>query len=509
MVLRDLLKGVMFDFCSASPEQELIGITNDSRAVRPGYLFVAVKGTVEDGHAYISPAVAAGASCVVAEDLSFIPSGVAAVRVPDSRAALTTIAMNFYRRPFLDMTIAGITGTNGKTTTSYLLESILSEAGYRVGVIGTVNYRYPARTVRGDNTTPDSLALMAMLREMADAGVNHVIMEVSSHALEQRRVDGCPFKVAVFTNLTRDHLDYHGTMDAYFKAKARIFEDLNARQDVGGATAVINADDPRGDELIGLIQGRRASGASLELVTFGLSEKCMVRPESYSVGMAGIRAVLNTPVGLLPVESSLIGRFNIYNILAAVSAAIALDIKADSILSGVSRLSGVPGRLERVHAPVPVLVDYAHTPDALQNILEALRPLTSGRLITVFGCGGDRDRGKRPEMGRIAGRLSDVVFITSDNPRSEDPAAIARQIEEGVIDAGMKSYGLECGGGQGRGYLVEIDRSAAIRKALSMALAADVVVIAGKGHEDYQIIGKVKRHFDDREAVQAALRGIK
>ncbi len=514
MILRELLRGVSFDYCSAPPDADITGISDDSRSVRPGYMFLAVKGTVEDGHAYITPALAAGASCILAEDLSFIPSDVSAVRVADSRKALIQVASNFYCIASTKITFMGITGTNGKTTTSYLIESVISSAGLIPGVIGTVNYRYPGKTVRGSNTTPDPIVLASLLRDMSDAGVTHAIMEVSSHALDQRRVEGCPFRVAVFTNLSRDHLDYHDSMDSYFKAKTRLFERL---EDAGGAPpyAAINTDDPRGKELVRILEDRNRSGTASGMITFGVSDGCMVRPKSYSIGIEGIRAVISTPSGEIEIESSLIGRFNLYNILAAVSACLAIGIDPISIATGVRRLKGVPGRLEKVevNGSAPVLVDYAHSPDALYNVLDTLRPLTAGRIITVFGCGGDRDRGKRPQMGGIAARMSDVVVITSDNPRTEDPSSIAKRIEEGVIEAGMRCYDScePCGPqgySSGRGYMMEIDRASAIKKALGIAASGDVVLIAGKGHEDYQIIGGVKRHFDDREVVLAAVGGL-
>lgn len=515
MILSELLRGVSFDYCSASPDDDISGIADDSRSVRPGYMFVAVRGSSEDGHAYITPALAAGASCIVAEDIRIIPGDVSAVKVADSRKALIQLASNFFRIRPANMILIGVTGTNGKTTTAYLIESVIASAGFISGVIGTVNYRYPGKIVRGSNTTPDPIVLASLLRDMADTGVTHAVMEVSSHALDQRRVDGCPFRIAVFTNLSRDHLDYHDSMDSYFKAKTRLFQEFEY---AGGLPpyAAINADDRRGKELIGMLEKSRRTGVESGIITFGLSEGCMVRPRSHSIGIEGIRALISTPACELEIESSLIGRFNLYNILAAVSACIAGGIDPVSIAAGIRKLKGVPGRLEKVETklPAPVLVDYAHSPDALFNVLDTLRPLTSGRIITVFGCGGDRDKGKRPQMGAIAARMSDVVVITSDNPRTEDPLAIARRIEEGVVEAGMRPFNLcEPSGTQtsfsGSGYMMEIDRAAAIKKALGIAESGDIVLIAGKGHEDYQIIGGVKRHFDDREAVLAATGDIK
>jgi UDP-N-acetylmuramoyl-L-alanyl-D-glutamate--2,6-diaminopimelate ligase len=401
------------------------------------------------------------------------------------------------------MALVGITGTNGKTTTSYLMESILFAAGHRPGVLGTVAYRYPGHVCPAPVTTPESLDLMEALRKMADHGVTHVVMEVSSHGLDQGRVRHCPFRVAVFTNLSRDHLDYHGSMDDYFKAKSLLFRGLAekaARQKVRRVHAVINLDDPRAGELMDLTDG--------EIVTYGLNEASRVRADRVALSRNGISARIVTPKGSFEVRSTLIGGYNLSNILAAAAAALSLGIAPETIATGVVQLQGVPGRLELLEnrRGLAVAVDYAHTPDALMKSLGAVRPLIGGKLITVFGCGGDRDRGKRSEMGRVAGQASDVVFITSDNPRTEDPGAIVAQIEEGVAESGMQKFSFENGpaSAQPKGYTVELDRARAIRKAVRMATEHDLVLIAGKGHEDYQIIGREKRPFDDRTIAREA-----
>ncbi|MDY6972916.1 MAG: UDP-N-acetylmuramoyl-L-alanyl-D-glutamate--2,6-diaminopimelate ligase, partial [Thermodesulfobacteriota bacterium] len=346
------------------------------------------------------------------------------------------------------------------------------------------------------------LDLMRTLREMADAGVTDVVMEVSSHALDQGRARDCPFKIVVFTNISRDHLDYHQSMDKYFEAKSRLFRGLGESGEL--TNAVINADDPKGKDLAELTH--------VPVMTYGLKRDCKVRADRLQVRQDGLRARLITPVGEVDIQSPLLGNFNIYNILAASTVALCMDIDLKAISEGIRRLKRVPGRLELVEnrRSLAVVVDYAHTPDALLNALGAVRPLTKGRLITVFGCGGDRDRGKRREMGRIAGEHSDLVFITSDNPRSEDPAAIASEIDKGVCESGLERL-VESSDDLtiGPGYILELDRGNAIKRAVEMADKGDLILIAGKGHEDYQIIGKSKRHFDDREvAAEAASGGI-
>jgi UDP-N-acetylmuramoyl-L-alanyl-D-glutamate--2,6-diaminopimelate ligase len=408
------------------------------------------------------------------------------------------MAVQFYNRPFKSLSLIGITGTNGKTTTSYILESILRVSGAKTGVVGTVNYRFAGKNRAAPVTTPESLDLMALLKEMADEGATHVIMEVSSHALDQNRTVDCPFQVAIFTNLSRDHLDYHKTMEAYFEAKSQLFRGLQKGRPGFGPTAVINTDDPRGQILSTLTQAA--------VLTYGLDASCQVRAESILADKTGIRATLITPWGERDIQAGLIGKHNIYNILAAAGAAQSLNMSLDAVVEGLAQLSVIPGRLERVsnRRNLTLVVDYSHTPDALLKALEALRPYAEGRLITVFGCGGDRDKGKRHEMGLVAGRHSDLVFVTSDNPRTEDPRSIVEAIEKGVQDSGLKPLPGPFNGRKARsGYVLEVDRRKAIRMAVAAAEPKDVVLIAGKGHEDYQIVGNEKRPFDDRE--EAAL----
>jgi UDP-N-acetylmuramoyl-L-alanyl-D-glutamate--2,6-diaminopimelate ligase len=389
--------------------------------------------------------------------------------------------MAFYEHPFRTMNLIGITGTNGKTTTSYLLESILTAAGRSPGVIGTINRRISHLCLKSSVTTPESLDLMKILRDMAEHSATDVIMEVSSHALDQGRVADCPFRTVLFTNISRDHLDYHQSMDDYFKAKSLLFTNLEHDGIESPVSAVINTDDPRGKELVAL--------TAAETVTYGLKDRSDVTAKDISVSRRGLDATLIFKgKGEIDIHSPLIGNFDIYNVMAAAAAAMTLEVGLETIALGIEKMKRVPGRME----PVPndrsltIVVDYAHTPDALEKALSAAKQITSGRILTVFGCGGDRDRGKRSEMGRVAGQNSHKVFITSDNPRSENPAAIADEIEKGVLAAGQKEY------------VIELEREKAIKMAVEEASTEDLVLIAGKGHEDYQIIGKTKRVFDDR-----------
>jgi UDP-N-acetylmuramoyl-L-alanyl-D-glutamate--2,6-diaminopimelate ligase len=477
---------------------EVEGVAYDSRTVRPGRLFVALRGHARDGHAFLREAAESGAAALVAEAFPEVPGKAALIRVPDTREALAHMAGRFYREPYRSLDIVGITGTNGKTSTTYLLEAILEEAGARPGVIGTINYRYGRTRKPAPVTTPESLDLMAVLREMADHRVTHAVMEVSSHALDQGRVRGCPMRVVVFTNLSRDHLDYHEGMEDYFKAKSILFRPREGGGVPGEGPAVINLDDPKGAELVSLC-GRPVR-------TYGLGSRCDVRAEVLAEDREGLRAELRAPEGRIGIRTALIGRINLYNILAAAGAALSLGVGLEEVASGIERVESIPGRLERVknRRGLSILVDYAHTPDALEKALETVRPLVTGRLITVFGCGGDRDRGKRPEMGALAGRLSDLVLVTSDNPRTEDPLEIIAQVEQGVRASGAPFLGNGSADLRGeRGYAVQPDRREAIRRAVEAAGREDMVLIAGKGHEDYQVLGTERIHFDDRE--EAAL----
>jgi UDP-N-acetylmuramoyl-L-alanyl-D-glutamate--2,6-diaminopimelate ligase len=500
MKLGHLLEGLSEYDLDGNPEQEINGMVYDSRRVKPGYLFVAIKGFTVDGHDYLKDAIQNGASVVVGETFEGISGDLTRVRVPDSREALWKLACQFYDHPFEGMNLIGVTGTNGKTSTCYILESILTAAGATPGIIGTINYHFSGKSYETPGTTPESLDLMAYLRQMADEGVSDVIMEVSSHALDQRRTGGCPFRVAIFTNLSRDHLDYHKTMEEYFEAKSLLFTELRKHVRDYEPIAVINTDDPKGSELISLTDAR--------VMTYGLTHDCHVRADSVFVDKNGVMARLITPKGERSFQAPLIGEVNIYNILAASAAALSLGVDLGTVVDGIERLQVVPGRLELVenNRGLTLMVDYAHTPEALLKTLETVRPLVQGKVLTVFGCGGDRDKGKRFEMGQVAGENSDLVFITSDNPRSEDPLSIIAQIKEGILGSGLTW--LDASSQEvitGPGYFIEADRREAIRKAVSMAGKDDLVLIAGKGHEDYQIIGNKRIAFDDRkEAALAA-----
>lgn len=464
----------------------------DSRLVQPGDLFVAIRGTAADGHAFVQKAVNAGAVAVVMEDdaaihdFYFLHACVVKIVVPDSRTALARMAANSFGRPSDRLRLIGVTGTNGKTTTTHLIKSVLEAAGETVGLIGTIRYMVGDRDLPSTHTTPESLELHGLLAAMHEQGCSSVVMEVSSHALAMKRVEGARFAAAVFTNLTQDHLDFHGSMENYFQAKKRLFDSLDA-----SAVAVVNADDPAAPTIVSGVPGRR--------LTYGSAAD--VRASDVSMTLTGMSLRLEWAEGTCPVRSSLTGRFNVANILAAAATGLALGIAPSRIADGIASLRSVRGRFEQIVAPEGwvAVVDYAHTPDALENCLKTIREVMpsqrQGRIITVFGCGGDRDRGKRPVMGKIATVLSDITIVTSDNPRHEPPEHIIGEIIVGVE--------------QGKTVHVHPDRREAIRVALGMARAGDAVLIAGKGHETYQVVGDVRSHLDDREEVEAFLGGAR
>ena len=487
MKLKELIEGLECRI-SGPVDIEISGVTSDSRSVCGGEIFAAIKGEAEDGADFIDDAVERGAASILSRPASRHSErgDITEIIARDVRAALAEISDRFYGGPGKSLTIAGITGTNGKTTSAYIIESILREAGIKTGVIGTVNYRYGDRVISAGRTTPEPTKLSGLLADMASDGVTHCVMEVSSHALKQKRVDGCRFKAALYTQMTHEHLDYHGTMEDYFLSKSRLFDELLAE---GDSRAVINTDDPRGRSL-----AERAGSA----ITYGMSEEADIHPESHSFSVEGMRATLSAAGKPMEISSSLTGGFNLMNIMGAVGVGLALGVEPETIEKGVSALKGVPGRLERVgpNGEYSAYVDYAHTADALERAIGALKPLTSGRLITVFGCGGDRDREKRAFMGQVAAKLSDISIITSDNPRSEDPLDIIREIE-----VGMKGLEKFPDGVDGKGYMVVPDRGEAIEKAVALAGAGDTLLIAGKGHEDYQLVGDKRLDFDDRRAL--------
>jgi UDP-N-acetylmuramoyl-L-alanyl-D-glutamate--2,6-diaminopimelate ligase len=486
----------------ADDDPVIRGIAYDSRGVAAGDLFFALRGQYADGHDHLAQALELGAAALAVEELpaDLDRRGRPALVLRDTRRTLAPASAWFFGQPSAELALVGVTGTNGKTSVTYLLESILVRAGRRVGLIGTVEVRYPGERRLALNTTPESLDLQRTLRAMRTRNVDVVVMEVSSHGLELGRVDGCAFAVAAFTNLTQDHLDFHGTMETYRKAKTLLFRRHLAK----GARAVLNLDDPAAG---GFAEAARSAGADV----VGVSRRggADVSLEHAEVRLDGTRARVHLPSGALELEMPLIGDFNVENLLVACGAAVALDVPPAAIAAGIAACPQVPGRVERLGADIPgaptVLVDYAHTPDAVEKLLRTLRPLTAGRLVTVFGCGGDRDRAKRPLMAEAVARWSDRIVATSDNPRTEDPQAILADVERG-LSGRPRSEPADLDASDG-GYAVLVDRRAAIDLAIRLARPEDTVVIAGKGHEDYQIIGRERIPFSDCEEALRALEG--
>ena len=498
--LKELLTGLKGAQVAGDDRLTVPGVAYHSRQVVPGGIFVALKGAKTDGLHFLSQALAQGARVVVTEESFEAPAGVTSVRVPQARLALAHLSAAFYGHPSHELVLVGITGTNGKTTTSFLLEAILRAAGHRVGVVGTVNYRVGDETWPAPVTTPESLDLQRLLREMRERAVTHAVVEVSSHALMQHRVDSSRFAAGVFTNLSQDHLDYHRDLDEYFRAKSRLFFEVLKNGAGRHGLSVLNLDDPWGQQLHERVEAPRLS--------YGHHSESIVRPLSFRYQRHGLEAVLATPVGELEITSHLVGPYNLANIMAATATALGLGVSPDAVKTGLAGLPGVPGRLQRLGpAGGPsVFVDYAHTPDALAQVLAALNSLDFQRLITVFGCGGDRDSSKRPLMGQAAARGSRLVVVTSDNPRTEGPLAIIRDIEGGFGAVSYPRLSLSAARRGEQGYLVMPDRREAIRLAVGLAEKTDAVLVAGKGHEDYQIWGENRIHFDDREEVLAALK---
>ena len=470
---------------------EICSVERDSRKVEEGALFACISGAHVDAHSFIPNAARAGARAVLTERKTLeVPAGIAVLHVPDMQAALDIIVPYFYDYPARSMRIIGITGTNGKTTTSYLVRAILRHEGRRVGLIGTIQIMMEDEVFPTANTTPDVIVMQQMLAEMRARGMDAVVMEVSSHALDQRRVAGIEFDTAVFTNLTQDHLDYHKTMEDYARAKARLFDLVSAPGVKEGKTAVLNADDPAWEIM------RAHTGCTL--LYYGVDTSADLSAQNIRLAQDGMQLTIErNGAEMCALSLGITGRFNVYNVLAAAGAALAEHVPAGDIAQALTAFGGVPGRFELVRAgqDFSVIVDYAHTPDGMENVLRTARAVTTGRIIAVFGCGGDRDRTKRPVMGRIAAELADVVVLTSDNPRTEDPAAILDEVETGVLPViGDKPYEKLT------------DRRTAIFHAVQTARAGDSVVILGKGHETYQILKDGTIHFDDRETAAEAIR---
>jgi len=481
-----LMRGVNLDGALAHGDLEIAGVAYNSRKVQPGFAFVAIRGEKTDGNQFVADALARGATAIASEQPrpAEVPADFPWLKVAEARKALATMAANLFGRPADILKLVAITGTNGKTTTSYLVDSILRAAGCKTGLFGTIAYRTPHQTRPATNTTPESLDLQSFFAEVVRAGGTHAVLEASSHALAMDRLWGCPLAVAIFTNLTRDHLDYHKTFEAYFAAKRKLFEGTGSG---APAAAVINLDDE---------YGRRLAGLAARTLSYGLEAGADVTTRKFALSSSGLEFTADTPAGRIEVRSRLVGRINVYNILAAIGAGVALSLAREVIAAGAAQLEAVPGRFERIDVGQPflVVVDYAHTDDALRNLLATAKELNpSGRIITLFGCGGDRDRTKRPLMGEAAGRVSDVVVLSSDNPRSEDPRLI---INDAIV--GVQRTRAKC--------LIEPDRERAVEIALDEARPGDIVLLAGKGHETYQVLRDRTIDFDDREVARRILR---
>ncbi len=487
--LAELVKGSVIH---GDSNIEITGIEHDSRKVEAGTLFVCIAGFHVDGHKFIPQAVEKGAKAILttrAIDEVEVPEGIAVLQVPELKTALDTIVPFFHDYPAQKMRVIGITGTNGKTTTSYLIRAILREAGYKVGLIGTIQIMMEEEVFPIHNTTPDVVELQHTLAIMRDKGMDYVVMEVSSHALDQNRVAGIEFDTAVFSNLTQDHLDYHKTLENYKLAKAKLFDLLGREGVKENKTAVVNADDEAGKTML--------EHAHCRQLTYGIENKASLQATNVEVLASGASFTLTEEfLGKMDLQLHITGIFNVYNVMSAVGAAIAEKIDPAVIRKALMNFTSVPGRFELVKAgqDFSIIVDYAHTPDGVENVLNTARRIAKQKIIAVFGCGGDRDRTKRPIMGRLAADLADVVIATSDNPRSEDPAFILSEVEAGVKESiGAKHH--EC----------IIDRREAIFRAVELAEKDDIVIILGKGHEDYQILKDKTIHFDDKEVAREAV----
>jgi UDP-N-acetylmuramyl-tripeptide synthetase len=493
---------------SGNKDPEILSIHYRSQDVKPGGLFVAITGHAADGHDYIDDAIERGAVAVVSQkEIKGITPN---IRVADTRQALADIAACFFNNPSERLTVIGITGTNGKTTSAYLVESILQQAGlqqagFEVGVIGTINYRYAGQTFDNPITTPESLDLQRILADMLRAGVSHVVMEASSHAIDLYRIRSCRFDVAVFINLSQDHLDFHGDMESYWASKKKLFTEYLVRGPKSQhAVAVINCDNKNGSELVELL--------NIPVIKTGSRPSDSVYADNAQCDRNGIAGEISMPGGKFHFKSRLVGKHNLENILCAAGVGLALNLPLENLKSGIEAVSVIPGRLEPIenNAGRFVYVDYAHTPDALENVIKTLSAVMQRRIICVFGCGGDRDKEKRPLMGKIAARLCDLAVLTSDNPRTEDPMAIIAQILDGARKANSRDYSASAlkNGFKERGYVVETDRQRAIQLGIAVSEAGDTVLIAGKGHETYQILGTSTIAFDDRQEARKALRAV-
>jgi UDP-N-acetylmuramoyl-L-alanyl-D-glutamate--2,6-diaminopimelate ligase len=488
MQLRQLIEHLPSATVEGPLDREVAGITYDSRRVTPGMVFVAIPGQHVDGHEFIGVAVERGASAVICERDRPVHGRVTRIQVADVREAMACAARSYYQHPSAKLKVIGVTGTNGKTTVAFMIKAVLEASGIKTGLMGTVRYEIGDRVIPAQRTTPESLEVQQMMSQMLKADCQACVMEVSSHALDQKRVHGVEFAVGIFTNLTRDHLDYHGTMENYFAEKKKLFASLQRSAKKGAA--VINIDDAYGSRLASELEPMEVQ------LTYGFQKHARLRATKIELGADGSRFVVEAPERKFAVRLPLIGRHNIYNALAAVGACLALKVDVVKIQAALNTLPPVPGRLETVSLgqPFGVFVDYAHTDDALKNVLTTLREITRGRVLVTFGCGGNRDAGKRARMGRVAAELADFTLITSDNPRKEDPARIAAQIEEGFRGIRQDAYAIE------------LDRRRAIQQIIARATPGDSVLLAGKGHETYQEFEDTVVPFDDcvhaREALE-------
>ncbi len=485
---------------------EVLDVTDDSREVKPGSLFVAVRGERVDGHSFVSKAIEKGAVGIAVEEPipaetcgglkkeGEVASSPAVVRVKNSRAALGILAHRFYQNPSQKLFLVGVTGTNGKTTVTHLCQALLENGGRKAGLIGTVGYFIQSERYSATHTTPGSVVLQSLLAKMVDLGLDSAVLEVSSHALSLDRVAGCEFDTVVFTNLSQDHLDFHPNMEEYFQAKLRLFTELvRGGSKRGPKRAIVNVDDGWGDRIV--------ENSRVPVWRYSIRAESDLQAKGIALSIDGTRFTALTPMGPIEVRSPLVGEPNVYNLLAAIGVGLQAGLSPSTLQQGFPTFKAVPGRFELVDEDqdFSVVVDYAHTEDALAGLLATARTLNRGRVLTVFGCGGDRDRGKRPKMGRVAAMQSDLVYLTSDNPRSEDPLAILREIEQGVLTVPEGSRAQ---------YQVIPDRSKAIAAAVWEARSGDMVLIAGKGHEDYQLVGAERLHFDDRESARQALASL-
>ena len=482
MNLSEVMKDIEFEPFYGDEEIDVKGIAYDSRQVKEGYAFVCISGFNTDGHKYVKSAIELGAKIIVAEKNVDTANSVCVVKVKNTRATLAKMGSNFYGNPSKKMNMVGVTGTNGKTSTTYIIKSVLDTAMHKVGIIGTIENRIGDKVLHTERTTPESLDLQKLLNDMVVENVDSVVMEVSSHALDLNRVDCCEFDVGVFTNLTQDHLDYHVNMENYKMAKAKLFQISDK--------SVINIDDEVGNYMLGVAKGK--------VLTVGIDKKAHIMAKDIKMSYEGIEFDLVYLNESQPIKLNMLGKFSVYNVLVAVGACIFMEIPMDSIIRGIEEIKGIRGRFETIKSPngFGVVVDYAHTPDGLENVLKTAKEFGTGSIITIFGCGGDRDKTKRPIMGEIAGRLSNHCIITNDNPRSENPEIISKEIEVGIKKTACP-------------FEKVLDRREAIFKAVLMAKKGDIVIIAGKGHETYQIFSDKTIHFDDKEVVLQAFGEVK